>query len=153
MLFWLPHFFKNEGVYDFHFAILTWLLHFIKAIDHFSLWNVLIIPQLRGTNNAHVVIYCLNITVYYCLLYIYIYTALVLADPNPEPAGPELDLFPVTYYYILLCTTRCYSVRRDRSQVTVSPAAEISRSEGTEVAVTHTTYLRANLASRGERRK
>ena len=45
--------------------------------------------------------------------------------------------------------TQCVGVRRDRSLVTVSPAAENTRSEGTEVAVTH-TYLRANLASRGK---
>ena len=42
----------------------------------------------------------------------------------------------------------CSGVRRDRSLVTVSPAAENTRSEGTDVAVMH-KYLRANLARRG----
>ena len=42
----------------------------------------------------------------------------------------------------------CSGVRRDRSLVTISPAAENTRSEGADVAVMH-KYLRANLARRG----
>ena len=41
MLFRLSHFFKIEGVYDFHFAIL------MKAVDHFSQWNMLIRSNLQ----------------------------------------------------------------------------------------------------------
>ncbi|CAL8395015.1 unnamed protein product [Boreogadus saida] len=40
----------------------------------------------------------------------------------------------------------CSGVRRYRSLVTVSPAAENTRSEGTDVAVMH-KYLCANLAT------
>ena len=42
----------------------------------------------------------------------------------------------------------CSGVRRDSSLVTVSPAAENTRSEGINVVVMH-GYLRANLASLG----
>ena len=42
----------------------------------------------------------------------------------------------------------CFEVRHDRRLVTVSPATENNRSEGTDVAVMH-RYLRAYVACQG----